>query len=347
MKLFNVSEIQKLTRQTRHWMQRVLMAGLQYGLFAVVSMAANSATAPDRSAAINSHIELPVYYRTAKIDGLDIFYREAGDPGKPTILLLHGFPTSSHMFRDLIPKLSDNFHVIAPDYPGFGQSSMPTANEFNYTFENLADLIDKFTVAVGAKKYSLYVQDYGSPIGFRLAVKHPDRVQGLIIQNGNAYETGLSEATAFLKTYGETRDPKITDQLLGLLKLETTRFQYLQGSHDPSRVSPDAWTYDQALLDRPDNADIQIALFADYSSNVKSYPAWHEYFRKYQPPTLVVWGKNDPFFLVNGVENGYKKDLKNIEVHYFDGGHFVLEEYSAEIAASIEAFFAQNSNRLK
>lgn len=340
MRTFNIYEMQKLAGQARHWTQRVIIAGLQYGLLAAAAIAANVA---DKPAAAVSHNESPVHYRTVKIDGLDIFYREAGDPAKPTILLLHGFPTSSHMFRDLIPKLSDDFHLIAPDYPGFGQSSMPKTDEFSYTFENLADLIDKFTVAVGASKYSLYVQDYGSPIGFRLAVKHPERVQGLIIQNGNAYESGLSDAAAFLKTYGETRDPKITEQLLGFLKLETTKFQYLQGAHDPSRISPDTWAYDQALLDRPGNSDIQIALFADYSSNVKSYPAWHEYFRKYQPPTLVVWGKNDPFFLVSGVENGYKNDLKNIEVHYFDGGHFVLEEFGGEIAPIIRDFLQKRT----
>ncbi len=282
-------------------------------------------------------------YRTARIDGLDIFYREAGDPRRPTVLLLHGFPTSSFMFRDLIPRLSANFHVIAPDYPGFGQSSMPRADEFEYTFENLTNVIDKFTQSVGISKYSIYVQDYGSPIGFRLAVKHPERIESIIIQNGNAYETGLSDAAAFLKTYGETRDPKLTEQLKGFLNVETTKFQYLHGAKDPSRISPDTWTHDQALLDRKGNAEIQIALFADYSSNVKAYPQWHEYFRKYQPPTLVVWGRNDPFFRVEGVEDGYKKDLKNIEVNYFDGGHFALEEYGAEIGILIDRFLSRST----
>jgi pimeloyl-ACP methyl ester carboxylesterase len=283
-----------------------------------------------------------VTYKTVKIDGLDIFYRESGDRSKPAILLLHGFPTSSFMFRNLIPKLADKFHVVAPDYPGFGQSSMPKVNEFDYTFENLTNVVDKFTQSVGINKYSIYVQDYGSPIGFRLAAKHPERIQSLIIQNGNAYEFGLSEAAAFLKTYGETRDPKMTETIRGFLKLETTKFQYLQGAHDPALISPDTWTRDQALLDRDGNADIQIALFADYSSNVKLYPTWHEYFKKSQPPTLVVWGKNDPFFTVKGVEEGYKKDLKNIEVNYFDGGHFALEEYTDEIAAKIREFLGRN-----
>jgi pimeloyl-ACP methyl ester carboxylesterase len=282
--------------------------------------------------------ESAVKYKTVKIDGLDIFYREAGDPTKPNLLLLHGFPTSSFMFRDLIPQLADSYHVVAPDYPGFGQSSMPTTTEFDYTFENLTSVVDKFTQAVGLIKYSIYVQDYGSPIGFRLAVKHPERIQSLIIQNGNAYEFGLSENATFLKTYGETHDPKTTETILNFLTLEGTRFQYVTGAHDPGLISPDTWNHDQPLLDRPGNKEIQLALFADYSSNVKSYPRWHEYFRKNQPPTLVVWGKNDPFFTVRGVEEGYKKDLKNIEIHYYDGGHFALEEYGPEIAQAIRDF---------
>lgn len=279
-----------------------------------------------------------VKYSTVKIDGRDIFYREAGDPAKPTVLLLHGFPASSFMFRNLIPQLADSYHVVAPDYPGFGQSSMPTTEEFEYTFENLTNVVDKFTQVLGLTKYSIYVQDYGSPIGFRLAVKHPERIQTLIIQNGNAYEFGLSENATFLKTYGETHDPKTTEMIHGILKLEGTKFQYITGARDPKLISPDTWTYDQALLDRPGNNDIQLALFADYSSNVKSYPQWHEYFQKYQPPTLVVWGKNDPFFTVKGVEEGYKKDLKNIEIHYYDGGHFALEEYGTEISNTIKGF---------
>ena len=282
-----------------------------------------------------------VTYNTVKIDGLDIFYREAGSKIKPTILLLHGFPTSSFMFRNLIPQLADKFHVVAPDYPGYGQSSMPKVSEFTYTFENLTNVVEKFTNAVGLTKYSLYVQDYGAPIGFRLAVKHPEKVQALIVQNGNAYEEGLTEATAFLKSYGEARDPQLTEKLLGFLKLETTKFQYTYGARHPNSISPDTWTFDQALLDREGNAEIQIALFADYLSNVKSYGAWHEYFRRNQPPTLVVWGKNDPFFSVKGVEEGYKKDLKNIEIHYFDTGHFALEEDSEAIAANIREFIAK------
>ena len=283
-----------------------------------------------------------ITYNTIKIDGLDIFYREAGDKSKPTILLLHGFPTSSFMFRNLIPELSGKYHVVAPDYPGFGQSSMPKVNEFEYTFENLTNVVDKFTQVLKLDKYSIYVQDYGSPIGFRLAVKHPERIQAIIVQNGNAYENGLSEAAAPLKTYGATGDEKIGEALKSFLKPETTKFQYTHGAKNPQLISPDTWTIDQSLLDREGNEAIQLALFKNYVTNIKQYDAWHEYFRKYQPPTLVVWGKNDPFFTIDGVENGFKKDLKNIEINYFDGGHFALEEYTDEIASKIQNFLSKN-----
>ncbi len=285
-----------------------------------------------------------VTYNTVKVDGLDIFYREAGDPSKPTILLLHGFPTSSHMFRNLIPALADSFHLVAPDYPGFGQSSAPAVNEFNYTFDNLASVIDKFTDAIRLKRYSFYAQDYGSPVGFRLALKNPGKAQALIVQNGNAYEEGLSEAAAPLKTFGVTRDPKTGEVLRGFLKPEATRFQYTEGARNLHRVSPDTWTHDQALLDRPGNAEIQLALFADYSSNIRSYPAWHEYLRKHQPPTLIVWGRNDPYFNLKNID-GFRRDLKNVEVHLLDGGHFALEEYTSEIAEHIKEFFATQKIR--
>ncbi len=280
---------------------------------------------------------LQVTYNTVKINGLDIFYREAGDKSKPTILLLHGFPTSSFMFRNLIPQLAGKYHVVAPDYPGFGQSSMPQATEFDYTFENLTNIVDKFTKAVGITKYSLYVQDYGGPVGFRLAVKHPERIQALIIQNANAYEEGFSEMGEPLKVYGETRDPKIREALKGVLKLETTKFQYLHGARNPNLISPDTWTLDQAGLNRAGNQEIQLALFANYWSNVKSYPIWQAYLRKNQPPTLVVWGRNDPFFTTKHID-GLRRDLKTPEIHLLDGGHFALEEYADEIAAYIKGF---------
>lgn len=283
-----------------------------------------------------------VTYNTIKIDGQNIFYREAGDKRKPTILLLHGFPSSSFMFRNLIPLLADKFHLVAPDYPGFGQSSMPKVNEFEYTFENLTNIVDKFTQQLKLDKYSIYVQDYGSPVGFRLAVKHPERIQAVIVQNGNAYEIGLGEPAAPLKSYGETGDEKIGEKLKDFLTFEATKGQYIGDARNPQLVSPDTWTLDQFLLDREGNQAIQLALFKNYYTNIRQYPVWHEYFRKHQPPTLVVWGKNDPNFTVNGVENGYKKDLKNIEVHYFDGGHFALEEYTDEIAAKIQSFLSRN-----
>lgn len=283
-----------------------------------------------------------IAYKTAKIDGLDIFYREAGDRSKPTILLLHGFPTSSFMFRNLIPQLAKDFYVIAPDYPGFGQSSAPDTKQFDYTFDNIANVIDKLTQVKGLAKYAIYVQDYGSPVGFRLAVKNPEKITAIIDQNGNAYLDGLSEAAAPLKTYGETRDPKVGEALLGFLKPETTKFQYVHGASNVERISPDTWTHDQALLDRAGNAEIQLALFADYSSNVRAYPIWQEYLKKNQPPTLVVWGKNDPFFTLKNID-GFRRDLKNPEIHLLEGGHFALEEYTDEIASYIRGFFANRA----
>jgi pimeloyl-ACP methyl ester carboxylesterase len=280
-------------------------------------------------------------YKTVRIEGQDIFYREAGDKTKPTILLLHGFPTSSHMFRELIPALAEDFHLLAPDYPGFGLSAAPPAGEFAYTFEHLTNIVERFTQAVGATKYSLFVQDYGAPIGFRLAVKHPERVQALIVQNGNAYEAGLSENAAPLKSFGPERNPQLTEAFRGFLTLAATKFQYTHGTRHPDTISPDNWLVDQPLLDRAGNAEIQLDLFADYHTNINAYPQWHAYFRQHQPPTLVVWGKNDPYFTVNGVEEGYKKDLKNIEVHYFETGHFALEEDGAAIAARIREFFVK------
>lgn len=304
---------------------------------AILAMAFLALVSETKAQKLNTQIS----YNTVKIDGLDIFYREGGDKTKPTILLLHGFPTSSFMFRNLIPQLADKYHLVAPDYPAFGQSSMPKLSEFEYTFENLTNVIDKFTQQLKLSKYSIYVQDYGSAVGFRLAVKHPERIEAIIVQNGNAYQNGLSETAAPLKIYGETGDEKIGEALKGFLKLEITKFQYLHGAKNPNLVSPDTWTLDQSLLDRQGNQEIQLALFKDYITNIRQYDDWHEYFRKNQPPTLVVWGKNDPFFTVDGVKNGFKKDLKNIEVHYLDGGHFALEEYPNEIAVYITNFLKQ------
>ena len=285
-----------------------------------------------------------VTYNTLKIDGLEIFYREAGDRSKPTILLLHGFPTSSHMFRNLIPLLADRYHVVSPDYPGFGHSSAPDASEFEYTFDNLAGVVERFTVAKGLKKYSLYVQDYGAPVGYRLAVKYPERVQALIVQNGNAYEEGLRGFWNPLKNYWENSTEENADKLRDFLKVEATKWQYTHGARNPNLISPDTWTFDQALLDRPGNQEIQLKLFLDYGSNLPLYPKWQAYFRKHQPPMLIVWGKNDQIFPAEGAEP-YKRDLKNIEFHLLDTGHFALEEEGDRIAQLIRNFLAKQRIR--
>ena len=235
-----------------------------------------------------------VAYRTVNIDGLDIFYREAGPKDAPAILLLHGFPTSSHMFRNLIPALADEFHLVAPDYPGFGYSSAPPVGQFDYTFDKLADVVEKFTEKVGLKKYTLYVQDYGAPVGYRLAVRHPERVTGLVVQNGNAYDEGLdNDFWKPLKAYWKDRTERNAEPLRKFLTLEATRWQYTHGVRNLEAISPDAWTIDQALLDRPGNQEVQLALFYSYGGNPAQYPRWHDYFRQHQPPTLIVWGKND------------------------------------------------------
>jgi pimeloyl-ACP methyl ester carboxylesterase len=272
------------------------------------------------------------------IDGQTIFYREAGNKEKtPTILLLHGFPTSSHMFRNLMPALADKFHLIAPDYPGFGNSSMPTIDEFEYTFDHLADIVDKFVEQIGLEKFSMYVMDYGAPIGYRLAIKHPDRIEALIVQNGNAYDEGLREFWEPLKAYWHEPNEKNKEALRKFLTIEATKWQYTHGVKNESAISPDNWIFDQSLLDRPGNKEIQLQLFYDYRSNPPLYPQWQDYFRKYQPPTLVVWGRNDVIFTKEGAVP-YQRDLKNIEVHLLDTGHFALEEEGELIADLISRF---------
>jgi pimeloyl-ACP methyl ester carboxylesterase len=281
-----------------------------------------------------------VSYNFVKVDGLDIFYREAGDRAKPTILLLHGFPTSSQMFRNLIPQLADKYHVIAPDYPGFGHSSMPKVSEFEYSFDNLAKIVEKFTEQVGVKKYSLYVMDYGAPVGFRLAVKHPERVQSLIVQNGNAYEEGLRDFWIPFKAYWKDRSEKNANELRKFLTLEATKWQWTHGTRNEKNINPDTWTIDQSFLDRAGNQEIQLQLFYSYGSNPPLYPQWQAFFREHQPPTLVVWGKNDFIFPAEGAEP-YKRDLKNIEFHLLDTGHFALEEEGNLIADRIRNFLAK------
>lgn len=281
-----------------------------------------------------------VTYHTVEVAGLNVFYREAGPKDAPTLLLLHGFPTSSHMFRNLIPKLADRYHVVAPDYPGFGQSSMPMVGEWTYSFANLAEVMDGFTQQLGLQKYTLYVQDYGAPVGYRLALAHPKRVQGLIVQNGNAYVEGLREFWNPFKAYWKEPSPANGDNLRPFFELAATKWQYTHGVRNPHRISPDTWTLDQAYLDRPDNKDIQLKLFLDYGSNVPLYPQFQAYFRRYQPPTLLVWGRNDQIFPAQGAEP-YKRDLRNLDFHLLDTGHFALEEEGDTIAALIRDFMTR------
>lgn len=286
-----------------------------------------------------------VLYRTVKIDGLDVFYREAGSKDAPTVLLLHGFPTSSHMFRNLIPALADKYHVVAPDYPGFGNSSAPSVKEFDYTFDNLANVIEKFTERVGLTKYSIYLMDYGAPVGFRLAAKHPDRVETLIVQNGNAYVEGIdNDFWKPIKAYWRDRSKENGDGLRSLLTLDATKWQYTNGVRNVETVSPDTWGHVQPLLDRPGNQEIQLALFYSYGSNPSLYPKWQEYLRKHQPPTLIVWGKNDAIFPAAGA-HPYKRDLKNLEFHLLDTGHFALEEDGEQISRFIKEFLGRQLNR--
>jgi pimeloyl-ACP methyl ester carboxylesterase len=282
------------------------------------------------------------HYRVAKVDGLDIFYREAGPKDAPTVLLLHGFPTSSHMFRDLIPLLADQYHLVAPDYPGFGYSSAPSVNEFEYTFERLTEVIRHFTDYVGLKRYALYVQDFGGPVGFRVAAAAPERVRALIVQNANAYAEGVGDEvrTILLRLYHE-RTPQMRATAGELFELPYTKKQYLQGVGDPTRMSPDAWQHAQWGLDRPGNKDIQYALHANYASNFTRYDEWQAYFRDYQPPTLVVWGKGDFVFGVPGAE-AYRRDLKSIELHLLNTGHFALETHAVEIAAYMRDFLSRH-----
>jgi pimeloyl-ACP methyl ester carboxylesterase len=281
------------------------------------------------------------YHRTITVDGLAIFYREAGPVRAPTVVLFHGFPTSSHMFRHLIPALSDTFHVVAPDYPGFGSSAMPTVEEFEYTFDHLADVIDGFVQQLGLATYSLSVMDDGAPVGFRLAVKHPERVQALIVRNGNAYAEGLGEFGQPFRVYWKDRTAKNAAPLHKFLTLEATQWQYTHGVRNAAAISPDHWLVDQALLDRPGNKAIQRQLFDDYGANPPRYPQWQAYLRAYQPPTLVVWGKHDPIFPAAGA-HPYTRDLHTMAFHLLDTGHFALEEDGEVIARHMRHFLTKH-----
>ncbi|NYH24383.1 alpha/beta fold hydrolase [Paraburkholderia bryophila] len=278
-----------------------------------------------------------ISYRTADVDGFNVFYREAGRPGAPKLLLLHGFPSSSHMFRDLLPKLADRFHIVAPDLPGFGQSDMPSRDTFAYTFDNLANVIDRFTEVIGFDRYAVYVFDYGAPTGFRLALKHPERITAIISQNGNAYEEGLSDGWNPIRAYWQDASPANREALRAMLTLETTIWQYTHGVPDTTTVSPDGYTLDAFYLNRPGADEIQLDLFGDYRNNVALYPAFQHYFRTHQPPFLAVWGKHDPFFLPPGAE-AFKRDIPQAVVRFFDTGHFALETHASEIAAAINDF---------
>ena len=308
-----------------------------------------------------------VAYRTVAIEDVEIFYREAGNPDRPTLLLLHGFPTSSHMFRDLIPKLADEYHLVAPDYPGYGFSSMPGVDEFDYSFDNIARLIEKFVDEIGLDRYSLYLMDYGAPIGFRIATSRPDRIESLIVQNGNAYIEGIdNNFWEPIRAYWKDRDatnegldndwwknvkaaynnPTMSneDALRFLVTLGATKWQYTNGVPNVEAVSPDTWGHVQPLLDRKGNQEIQLQMFYSYGSNPPLYPAWQAYLRKYQPPTLIVWGKNDEIFPAAGAAP-YKRDLKDLEYHLIDTGHFTLETHGQEIADLMRDFLVRKVER--
>jgi pimeloyl-ACP methyl ester carboxylesterase len=280
-----------------------------------------------------------VMYRKVDVDGIGIFYREAGPKNAPTILLLHGFPTASHMFRDLIPQLADRFRLVAPDLPAFGQSDMPARSAFAYTFENIANVIDRFASVIGLHRFAMYVFDYGAPVGFRLAVRHPDLIVAIISQNGNAYQEGLSGGWDPIRAYWQEPSPANREALRNFLAPETTRWQYTHGVPDVTTISPDGYSLDNFYLARPGADEIQLDLFGDYKSNVALYPTFQDYFRTHKPRFLAAWGKNDPFFLPAGAE-AFKRDIPGAMIHFFDTGHFALESHAKEMAAAIRDFLA-------
>ncbi|MFZ0589532.1 MAG: alpha/beta hydrolase [Bryobacteraceae bacterium] len=284
---------------------------------------------------------MSVHFNTVDVDGLKLFYREAGYPTRPTVLLLHGFPSASHMFRDLIPELADRYHVVAPDLPGFGMTEQPTRDKFTYTFENLTKVIGRSTEVLGLKEFAIYVFDYGAPVGFRLAVKNPERITAIVTQNGNTYLEGVSDAFAPVQAYWKEPTQANRDALRGFLAPQTTLFQYTHGVADPSLVSPDGRNLDDFYLARPGNDEIQLDLLLDYQSNVALYGTIQAYLREHQPPVLAVWGKNDPFFVPPGAE-AFKRDIPSADVRFVDSGHFALETHAREIGAAMREFLGKH-----
>ena len=322
-------------------------SGRQFRLLTVLALAAGLTSPSVRLAHAGPAAQAQlsettrVHYKTQIADGVGVFYREAGPKTAPTVLLLHGFPSSSHMFRDLIPALANSYHVIAPDLPGFGLTRVPAERGYAYTFANLAETIARFTEALKLERFTIYVFDYGAPIGFRLALRNPERIAAIISQNGNAYEEGLSpEGWQPVRAYWESPTPENRNALRAFLKPEATKWQYTHGTPDPSLIAPESYTMDQAGLDRPGNAEIQLDLFGDYASNVALYPKFQAMFRSAKPPILAVWGKNDPFFLPPGAE-AYARDNPEAEIHLLDAGHFALETHGPEIAALIRDFLSR------
>ena len=312
--------------------------------FGTALFPSSGAVAPQESVTIDAPAAPIVTYGAEKIDDLYIFFREAGDPKKPQLVLLHGFPTSSHMFRDLIPALADDFHIIAPDYPGFGMSSAPSVDDYEYTFDNLAGVVDELLERRGFDKYALYVMDYGAPVGYRIATAHPERVTGFVVQNGNAYDEGLTGFWDPIKAYWKSESKEDREALRGFLGIEGTKWQYQHGTRHPESISPDNWLVVQPLLERPGNAEIQLNLFLDYGTNPKLYPAWQQYFRDHQPPMVILWGENDEIFPASGAKP-YLRDLPKAELHLLNTGHFALEEDGARMARVMRRFLLDNAQR--
>ncbi|BCH09958.1 hydrolase [Mesorhizobium sp. 131-3-5] len=284
---------------------------------------------------------MTIRFNTVDVDGLKLFYREAGDASRPTVLLLHGFPSASHMFRDLIPELAEHYHVVAPDLPGYGMTEQPARDQFGYTFENITNVVDRFTEVIGLTRFAIYVFDYGAPVGFRLAVKHPERITAIVTQNGNTYLEGVSDAFAPVMTYWNEPTQANRDALRGFLAPETTFFQYTHGVDDPSKVSPDGRNLDDFYLARPGNDEIQLDLLLDYQTNVALYDIIQAYLREHQPPVLAVWGRNDPFFIPPGAE-AFKRDVPTADVRFVDSGHFALETHAVEIGAAMREFLTKH-----